>query len=213
MAPILRRRADAADRLGLEVAFRLAPAGDSVPTVFASRHGQITRSASMLKAQTEGVPASPTDFSLSVHNAAAGQFSIAKDDRSMSTSLSGRGESFAAALLEGLGLVAEGHPRVLVVMSDLAPPQVFQGRWDGEPAGYSLGLLLGAMIGKDPGDGGTAVNGGSFTFSLRESRDGGKSDGADTEPPQALMFLKLLAGKGERTAWERRGRRWEWART
>ena len=195
MAPILRRRADSADRLGLEVALRLAPAG-GVPTVFASRHGQVTRSASMLTAQAAGEPASPMDFSLSVHNATAGQYSIAAGDRHASTSLSSREESFASGLLEAMGMAAEGHPRVMLVVSDPVLPEIYAGPERGEPAGYSLAVLLGS-------EGGAA-----FTMTCEEA-----VAGQDDTLPQGLAFLRLLAGDGETIAWERGGRRWTWTRT
>jgi hypothetical protein len=196
MPPLLRRRADPADRLGLEVAFRLAPSGSAIPGVFASRHGQVARSTAMLSAQTAGEPASPMEFSMSVHNAAAGQFSIAKGDRSLSSSLSSRGESFTAALLEAQGMVLEGHDRVLVVMSDRLPPEEYRGRWDEEPSGYALGLILGASGGE------------GFEMSLSDC-----DAGEDSRPPQALAFLKALAGGGPSASWTRGSRRWDWVRS
>lgn len=194
MAPILRRRADAADRLALEVAFRLAPAG-GIPAVFASRHGQVARSASMLTAQAAGEPASPMDFSLSVHNATAGQYSIAAGDRHASTSLSSREESFAAGLLEAMGMAAEGAPRVMVVMSDPVLPDIYAGPERGEPAGYALALLLGAKGGE------------AFTMTCEPA-----GAGADETLPQGLAFMRVLAGDGEAVAWQGGGRRWTWTR-
>jgi hypothetical protein len=195
MAPILRRRADAADRLGLEVAFRLAPPGGGIPSVFASRHGQVTRSALMLGAQAAGEPASPMDFSLSVHNATAGQYAIAAGDRHASTSLSAREEAFACALLEAQGMIAEGAERVLLVMSDPVLPDIYGKREQEEPAGYALGLLLGT--------------GGGEAFSMRLEEAAPES--AD-RLPQGLAFLRALAGGRESALWQRGARRWTWAR-
>lgn len=193
MAPILRRRADAADRLALEIAFRLAPAG-GLPTVFASRHGQVVRSASMLKAQAAGEPASPMDFSLSVHNATAGQYSIAAGDRHASTSLSSQSESFGSALLEAAGLLAEGAPEVLLVASDPRVPEAFGHMAGTEPAGYAVGLLLRADRGE------------AFACALD------LGPGPDDTEPQALAFLRALAGGHDRARWSRGGRLWSWER-
>ncbi len=193
MPPILRRRADAADRLALEVAFRLAPSG-GLPSVFASRHGQVVRSVAMLQAQAAGEPASPMDFSLSVHNATAGQYAIAAGDRHASTSLSSRGESFGSALLEAAGLLAEGAPEVLVVASDPRLPGIIGSLSDQEPSGYALGLRLCA-------EGGTA-----WTCALTTG------PGADHGEPQAFAFLRALAGGGTRAEWSRGGRIWTWER-
>ena len=193
MAPILRRRADAADRLALEVAFRLAPAG-GLPTVFASRHGQVVRSAAMLRAQAAGEPPSPMDFSLSVHNATAGQYAIAAGDRHSGTSLSARGESFGSGLLEAAGLMAEGAPEVLLVASDPCLPGVLEPLGDGEPAGYAVALLL------------RAEGGEAFACAL------GPSAAPDDSRPQALAFLRALAAGDASASWSRGGRLWSWER-
>jgi Beta-ketoacyl synthase, N-terminal domain len=193
MPPILRRRADAADRLALEAAFRLAPAG-GLPSVFASRHGQVVRSVAMLRAQAAGEPASPMDFSLSVHNATAGQYSIAAGDRHASTSLSSRGESFGSALLEAAGLLAEGAPEVLVISSDPRLPDALGPLSDPEPSGYAFGLRLCA-------DGGSA-----WTCALASA------PGPDHAEPQAFAFLRALAGGRPRAEWSRGSRLWSWER-
>lgn len=199
MPALLRRRADSGDRLALEIAFRLAPPGESIPTVFSSRHGQVMRSAAMLKAQAAGEPASPMDFSLSVHNAASGLFSIAAGNRGPSSSLSSRGEGLTAGLLEAQGMIAEGHAKVLLVVSDPVPPDVYRGAWEEEPAGYALGLLLGE-------------SGGEAIGFVRE-RAAGEGEGADgSGTPQALAFLKLLAGGGASASWQRGGHRTAWNR-
>ncbi len=200
MAPILRRRADAADRLALEIAFRLSPQA-GVPTVFSSRHGQVTRSAAMLRAQALGEPASPMDFSLSVHNATAGQYSIASGDKHASSSLSSRHECFAAGLLEAMGMLAEGAHQVLLVSSDPVMPEIYGDAEQGEPAGYSFGLLLGC-------EGGEAF---SLALRTREAH----ATAADANPdrfPQALAFLRMLAGEKPSCAWLRSGRGWTWSR-
>jgi hypothetical protein len=193
MPPILRRRADAADRLALEVAFRLAPAG-GMPSVFASRHGQVVRSVAMLQAQAAGEPASPMDFSLSVHNATAGQYAIATGDRHAGTSLSSRGESFGSALLEAAGQIAEGAPEVLLVCSDPILPEALGPLSDREPSGFALGLRLCA-------EGGTP-----WTCALATG------PGPEHAPPQALVFLRALAGSRARAEWARAGRSWTWER-
>lgn len=194
MAPLHRRRADAADRLALEAAFRLAPTG-GIPTVFASRHGQLTRSASLLQAQVNGEPASPMDFSLSVHNATAGQYAIASGDRHGSTSLSSRGEAFACAVLEAAGLIAEGAEKVMLVMSDPVLPAPYPRSEREEPAGYGLALLMG----KEGGE--------AFSLALHPASGSGK------DPlPQGLAFLRYLAGGRSPAVWQREGRRWTFDR-
>ncbi|MFO1076606.1 MAG: beta-ketoacyl synthase chain length factor [Planctomycetota bacterium] len=68
-------------------------------------------------------PMSPAAFTVSVHNAASGILSISKKNTGYVTSLAADHDTPAAALLEGVGLVAAGHPAVLVVCADEASPR------------------------------------------------------------------------------------------
>jgi len=70
-----------------------------------------------------GREVSPTRFHNSVHNAAAGYWSIASGSCRTSVTLCGHDASFAAGLLEAAGLVSAGEPAVLLVAYDLPYPQ------------------------------------------------------------------------------------------
>jgi hypothetical protein len=150
----------------------------------------------MLQAQAAGDPASPMDFSLSVHNATAGQYAIAAGDRHASTSLASRGETFGSALLEAAGLIAEGAPQVLLVASDPLVPKALESLADPEPSGFAFGLRLCA-------DGGTP-----WTCALAPA----PAPCPDRREPQALSFLRALAGGGAKAEWARDGRLWTWER-
>ena len=193
---LLRRRAGLSDRLALEVACRLAKPGEALPCVFASRHGQIARSVQLLEALAGGTPLSPMDFSVSVHNATAGLFTMAREDRSPATATAGGREALGAALLDAQGRIEEGAPRVLVVYHDEAPPPVLDGLWDGEAAGWALGLLLGQ---------------GQGSILDMELFDGDGDGAAPPERPQALALARLLAqGRGS-ASWCGGRHRWTWA--
>ncbi|MFS2047223.1 beta-ketoacyl synthase chain length factor, partial [Stenotrophomonas geniculata] len=56
-------------------------ADSDVPLVFASRHGDVARSMDLLGALVGDQPLSPTGFGLSVHNAIAALYSIARGHR------------------------------------------------------------------------------------------------------------------------------------
>jgi hypothetical protein len=58
-----------------------AGADSDVPLVFASRHGDVARSMDLLGALVSDQPLSPTGFGLSVHNAIAALYSIARGHR------------------------------------------------------------------------------------------------------------------------------------
>jgi hypothetical protein len=190
MPAALRRRAGRNDRLGLEAAYALAPQGLELPSLFASRHGQVARSAVLLSALAEGSPLSPMDFSLSVHNASAGLFAIARGDRSASTSLAAGGEELAAGLLDAAGQLLEGAPQVLLVAHDEPPPALYDARWDREEGVFGLGLRLGS-------DGGPTL-----TVSLTAW------EGPDEGQPQGLLLAGLLAAGHGVVRWARAGRAW-----
>lgn len=60
--------------------FRLHPRRGAVRMVFASRHGELARSADLLKAIARDEDLSPTVFGLSVLNATAGLYAMACQD-------------------------------------------------------------------------------------------------------------------------------------
>jgi hypothetical protein len=191
---MLRRRAGLSDRLALEPACGLAAKDARLPCVFASRHGQIVRSVGLLEDLARGVPLSPMDFSVSVHNATAGLFSIARGDRSAATALAAGRESFSAALLEAQAMLQEGAEKALLVYHDETPPHALDGTWDGEPADWSLALLLG----RDEGS----------VLDMRLEDDPARGGGDPR--PQAYALVRLLAKGAGREQWHHGRHLWTW---
>jgi hypothetical protein len=191
---MLRRRAGLSDRLALELACGLVDKDAQVPSVFASRHGQIVRSVGMLEDLARGVPLSPMDFSVSVHNATAGLFSIVRGDRSAATAMAGGRESFSAALLEAQAMLQEGAEKSLLVYHDETPPPALDGFWDGEPADWSLAVLLGRDQGR--------------TLEMR-LEDAPAREGADSLP-QAYALARLLARGSGLERWFNGRHLWTW---
>ncbi|MDH3443451.1 MAG: beta-ketoacyl synthase chain length factor [Deltaproteobacteria bacterium] len=125
MAPLLRRRAGFLNRMALEVAYRCLGSDKNVPTIFASRHGEATRSVELLLDLAAGQPLSPTSFGLSVHNATGGLFSIARRDHASDIALAGGQSTVEHAVIEACGLLTEGESRVLLVVYDCPLPAIF----------------------------------------------------------------------------------------
>lgn len=125
MAPMLRRRAGVLDRMALEVAYRCLGDRRDVPGIFCSRHGEAARSVDLLTDLAKGLPLSPTGFGLSVHNAAGGLFSIARQDRAASSALAAGASSVEHAVIEACGLLADGAPEVLLVVYDRPLPKIY----------------------------------------------------------------------------------------
>ena len=89
-----------------------------VPAVFSSAHGELAKSFAMLELLEAGEEISPTAFSLSVHNAIAGLFSMAWQNKLQCTVVASGEEGLAAAFIEALGLLQEGAEQVLLVFYD-----------------------------------------------------------------------------------------------
>ena len=141
-----RRRSPLAVRLAFRVAEDALGAHGAAPenlaTVFASSDGDthIVHRLCMALSEAQRV-VSPTDFHNSVHNAAAGYWSIAAHAKLPSTSLSACNASFAAALLEAAALVqVEAHDCLLVAF-DVRPPEALLARCLVEESG-AFALIL-----------------------------------------------------------------------
>jgi len=98
--PMLRRRISSLGKMGLKVAHDCVMSSGDVRLVFASRHGELRRTTEILQALVRGQPISPTAFSLSVLNAMAGVYGIARGDRSPAIAISAGAETLGYGLLE-----------------------------------------------------------------------------------------------------------------
>ncbi len=92
--------------------------GEILPTVFSSAHGEVGKALEMLQTIQAGEELSPTAFSLSVHNAIAGLYSIAYANQQEITVIAPGREGIAPAFIEALGILQEGAVQVLVVFYD-----------------------------------------------------------------------------------------------
>ena len=139
-----RRRATPAIRLAFQAA-EDAMQGTSIPaanlaTVFASSDadlGIIHRISLALTASQRFI--SPTDFHNSVHNAAAGYWSIAVGSRAASTTISAHDGSFAAGLLEASLLVQVDACDALLVAFDLPAPDPLNAK---RPIAHPVAVAL-----------------------------------------------------------------------
>ena len=138
-----RRRLSRLARMAFYVAWPLAEAYQAPqPLVFVSRHGETPRTFALLSELAERQPLSPTNFSLSVHNAIIGQWSIMRGDHSEMTALAGDADGFEHAVMEASLLLAEGAPSVLVVIAEELPPPAYEGWINDVPFPYAVALRL-----------------------------------------------------------------------
>jgi hypothetical protein len=177
---LLRRRCSTLTRIMLAAGFGCCEAADraEVRTVFASRHGNINQSISLFERLSKRQPLSPARFSHTVHNAQAGLYSIAAENRLPSSSIAAQDDTFACGFVEALAhLQREPERAVLLVMADIPLDATFSPLVEEPVAAYGLGLLL-----ANDGDGQ------AITFSSSASN-------APTEPkawPDAIEFLRWL---------------------
>lgn len=115
---MLQRRLSPLARAVFAVADRCITAGEALPVVFSSAHGELSKSLAMLQAIEAGEELSPTAFSLSVHNAIAGLFSIAYHNHQEITVIASGQEGIAPAFIDALGILHEGAAAVLMVFYD-----------------------------------------------------------------------------------------------
>lgn len=125
LPPNERRRAPDSVLLALQCAQAACEAAGAeaaaLPSIFASTHGDLAITDAMCRTLAEN-PAqiSPTRFHNSVHNAAAGYWTIGVGCHAASTALSAYRASFAQALLEAAMQLDAGAPQVLMVAYDSA---------------------------------------------------------------------------------------------
>ncbi len=121
-----RRRIERLGRMAMQAALWCGEArAEGVPVVFSSRHGDVQRSLALMQQQARGEPMSPAGFSLSVHNAVAAMHSIALGLRGNYTALAAARACAENALVEAVGLLADGADEVQVVLYDASLPDAY----------------------------------------------------------------------------------------
>jgi hypothetical protein len=114
-----------------------------LPTVFASRYGELTLTISLLEALARAEPVTAAGFTHSVHNTQVGLFSISAKNRRMASALSAGSDTFSGAVLETLAMInrAAGGA-ALLVMADEPLVTVFEAFRDEPDAAYALALVV-----------------------------------------------------------------------
>ncbi len=103
--PLARRRLTDVERAALSVAKAVypdSPPEGGLPMVFASRWGEIGTTVKLMSQFHGDGEMSPAGFSVSVHNAAPGAFSLLVDDRADYTAIAARGRTIYAGFIDAL---------------------------------------------------------------------------------------------------------------
>jgi len=145
LAPNERRRAPETVAVALEVALAACNAAGreprDLPSVFASTHGDLGITDYMCTTLADAPRTiSPTRFHNSVHNAAAGYWTIGAGCMQAATAISAYDATFAEGLVEAMVQLATGTEAVLLVAYDSGAPGPLA------PMSNSSGLLGGALV-------------------------------------------------------------------
>ena len=186
-----RRRLSRLARMLFHVAWPIAETQGPLPLVFVSRHGETPRTLNILADLARNEPLSPTQFSLSVHNAIIGLWSILRADASEMSALAGEADGLEQGLLEAASLLGDGASAVLLVVAEETPPELYAPFIDDVPFSYAVALLL------TPGN--------DWQLSLQPG------SGPRAEWPHALQLVRALSS-GQRTLQHHcHNRHWSWS--
>ena len=189
-----RRRLGRMARMAFAVGWPLSDGHERMPLVFVSRHGETPRTFDILRDLAADEPMSPTQFSLSVHNAVIGLWSILRGETSEMTALAAAGDGLEYGAFEAAALLAEGAPAVLLVVTEEQPPHAYAQWIDDVPFPYAVGLLL------TPGN--------EWQLSLNIDTQGAQR----TQWPHALNLLQALHTDQSSCLHPWNNRLWKWQR-
>ena len=195
-----RRRIERLGRMAIQAACWCEQPDDAgqVPLVFASRHGDVARSMELLDTLRQDTPMSPTAFGLSVHNAVAALYSIARGQRGNYIALAGGRGTVEAACVEAFGLLADGAPEVRVIAYESPLPTVYAGFAD-EPDPFFAWCWRLARV-EAPGT------------RLSLSWGSGTPDSPAGALPHSLEALRFLLSGEPGLQLQADGQQWTWQR-
>lgn len=199
MPPMLRRRAGLLGRMALEVAYACMQQDRDIPTVFCSRHGEVSRSVELLRDLARGEPLSPTAFGLAVHNASAGLFSIARADRANHVALAAGSATFEHAVIEACSQLADGAPMVLIVACDMALPEPFAAFEDCDEQSFAFAWVIAPAQADLP----------ALRLSWQANHD---AAAAASRMPGGLDVLRFHMSEERALVRTAAGKRWTWSR-
>ena len=139
---MMARRLSAGARLAVQLGLDMLARHPIDNAIFVSRHGELARSMTLLQGLAAGKPLSPTDFSMSVHNTAAGLCSIQGKAALPISSISAGEGSLMAGVTEAVANLHAGYERVLLVAFEGEVP-AFHHPWLSATPPYAVALVLG----------------------------------------------------------------------
>lgn len=189
--PMLRRRFSDLGKTAAVAAFPLLESTEAVPCIFASRHGDTHLTFSLLEGIGREEPMSPTGFSLAVHNAISGLFSIARKDVSAVTAIAATEGLVASAFIEAIGQLQDSE-RVLCIIYDVPLPELYLASDPGDNFPYACALMLNGTQGKEL----WSLNHSVDNIPPEHPKDQELPAAFNTEP---LNLIRMLVGMSDQT--------------
>jgi hypothetical protein len=140
--PLLRRRLNLLGRACANEILQHVGKDENIPVVYCSQHGDIERTFGKLRVAAKGEPASPMNFSLSVHNAILGVLSIHLGLTSSISSISSGRQGLVPVLLEAAGILMSGSEKVLCVICDVTLPQIYLDDQNLPSNSYAISFIV-----------------------------------------------------------------------
>ena len=147
LPPMTRRRTSLATRMAITAlnrACKSAQVDRQLPVIFSSTVGEMTVTNQLCQAIARAqYPLSPTLFHNSVHNSAAGYWSMTADSMAPMQSMAALEDSFAVSLLEAYCQLKSGVEQILLVNYDETMPEYLlkEYKWQASALAFVLGPL------------------------------------------------------------------------
>ena len=138
---MLRRRFNALGKSAMGAIGLLNLDNRNIPCVFASQHGDTHLTLSLLEGIGRQDDMSPTGFSLAVHNAISGLYTIATKNESAVTAISAMRGHIASALFETLSQLQTSE-RVLCVIYDSQLPELYRPYSQSTDFPYAIAIVF-----------------------------------------------------------------------
>lgn len=139
-----RRRLSPLAKAACAVAWNCRAAAGEMPGIFYSAHGESSYYFDMLEDMSAGEAVSPSRFSLCVHNAIAGQFSLYSENPLPYIALAGGSDGLFAGFLEAAGLLLD-VPQVMLVCYEQPLPAIYHPYVESSPHTWALAMVLSTL--------------------------------------------------------------------
>lgn len=144
VVPMQRRRLSPFAKMALYCAYQAsAEIAEPLPSIFCSRHGDLHKTSILLADLVQSESLSPTAFSLSVHNAVSGLFTILTKNKQATNTVVAGSNTLLMAIVDGYARLNSGHAdQLLVVHCDQALPDIYLSYADELQIDHAVAFII-----------------------------------------------------------------------